>query len=520
MKKKLLSILLSLAMLLTVLPMASLTTYAATDSGMCGENASYTLDENGTLRITGSGLVDNPAWEDYKDQIIRLEVNGPSELGDHLFSDYLNLETVVLGNSVEEIGDYCFLARNYGTSSIESIQLGTGLRRIGVGAFTGARNLKQVIINDLDSWCLVEIDHYSDKSASNEASTPLYYGADLILNGAPVTEVVFPDGLERISAYAFAYCKSLEKVTIPASVKSIGVFAFAETPNLESVTFLGSAPEPDFDLFEGRISYASGIFYAQRTSVGRKIVIQHPEGDASYTNRIRFLYSTNYMAEDVPGEDPNEDWPDLFLISTDSYFANRVTWPEPDPNLIAHGGCGEDMTWKLDKEGVLTISGTGEMDCYSYVYGWGNYSYDIKKVEIPDGVTSIDSYAFMGCQYITDITIPDSVTDIAEVAFAFCRSLKEVTIPNGITEIKNDTFFGCSGLTNVTIPDTVTSIGDSAFSGCSELKEVMIPASVTTIEDNAFGYEWAEKIEDFVIIGHDATEAQRYAVDNDITFIK
>ena len=590
MKKRFQSILLVFAMVLSMLPAVTMSVYAATNSGQCGENANYTLDEDGTLRITGSGVVDTPAWEDYKDQIVRVEVTGPSELDSWLFSDHTSIKTVVLGDSVQVVDDYCFLTRDYGTSSLESVQFGSGIRRIGVGAFTGDTYLKQVIIHDLDSWCKVEIDHYSDKSAVNEAKSPLYYGADLILDGQPVTEVVFPEGIERIGAYAFAYCKSLETVTIPASVTSIGIRAFAETPNLSSVTFLGHAPEPDFELFEGHMSYASGIFADPYYSQGQEtLYISHPIGDPTYTNRIRDLYTTTYSAKDAPGEDPNEDWPDLFLRDRDSIFSDRVIWPENDPDLIMHGGCGENMMWKLDKAGVLTISGTGEMNIYPYIYKWGEYRDQIEKVVIEDGITSIDSSAFSACWNMTEITIPDSVTiiegsafsgcsslsgisipdtvtsigysafsfcsalmnveipdsvtsiedrtffgcdsltgisipdtvtSIGRAAFAYCSALMNIEIPDSVTSIEDYTFSGCDSLTGVSIPDTVTSIGNSAFINCSALMSIEIPASVTTIGDKAFGYVYdEEKFDDFVIVGHDATEAQRYAEDNGFTFI-
>ena len=105
---------------------------------------------------------------------------------------------------------------------------------------------------------------------------------------------------------------------------------------------------------------------------------------------------------------------------------------------------------------------------------------------IPNGVTSISSYAFSGCSSLTSITIPNSVTSIGYCAFEDCSSLTSVTISDGVTSIDSSTFSGCSSLTSVTIPNSVTSIGHSAFYGCSSLTSVTIPDGVTSIEPYAF----------------------------------
>ena len=212
-------------------------------------------------------------------------------------------------------------------------------------------------------------------------------------------------------------------------------------------------------------------------------------------------------------------------------------------NIVRSGNCGAEgdgsnLTWTLDSEGVLTISGSGNM--YDYYYNdddlsnapWyrirsrvksaviaegvtsigkraftycesltsvtipdsvtyiGDYAFDgcesLTSVTIPDGVTYIGDYAFDDCRSLTSVTIPDSVTSIGEQAFYDCTSLTSVTIPDGVTSIGRYAFKGCTSLTSVTIPDSVTSIGDDAFAGCTSLTSVTIPNSVTSIGDSAF----------------------------------
>ena len=73
---------------------------------------------------------------------------------------------------------------------------------------------------------------------------------------------------------------------------------------------------------------------------------------------------------------------------------------------------------------------------------------------IPDSVTSIGNYAFVGCSGLTSVTIPDSVTSIGDGAFSGCSGLQSVTIGNGVTSIGISAFDGCSSLTSATFKET------------------------------------------------------------------
>ena len=151
------------------------------------------------------------------------------------------------------------------------------------------------------------------------------------------------------------------------------------------------------------------------------------------------------------------------------------------------GTCGPHLRWHLTDNGVLTISGKGEM--YDYLEDYNRLPWsksDIKRIIIDDGVTTIGWSAFSDCRSLTSVTIPNSVTEIGYNAFEDCRSLTSITIPNSVTEIKHYTFRGCSKLTSVTIPNSVTTIGISAFSYCRSLTSITIPNSVTRIGKEAF----------------------------------
>ena len=160
-------------------------------------------------------------------------------------------------------------------------------------------------------------------------------------------------------------------------------------------------------------------------------------------------------------------------------------------NIVASGTCGaeenngDNLTWILDDEGVLTISGTGAMASWNWKGSpWYANKDKIESVVIEDGVTSIGANAFDGCSGLTSITIPSSVTSIGEHAFYGCSGLTSITIPSSVTSIGAYAFSGCS-VTSITIPSSVTSIGAYAFYGCS-VTSITIPSSVTSIGAGAF----------------------------------
>ena len=112
--------------------------------------------------------------------------------------------------------------------------------------------------------------------------------------------------------------------------------------------------------------------------------------------------------------------------------------------------------------------------------------YGVTRVVIPDNVTEISSFAFSGCENLTEINIPNSVTSIGEYAFSECRNLDEIIIPKRVTKIAENTFWRCERLFSVIMPESIIEIGNGAFSGCTGLTDIIIPSSVISIGESAF----------------------------------
>jgi len=114
----------------------------------------------------------------------------------------------------------------------------------------------------------------------------------------------------------------------------------------------------------------------------------------------------------------------------------------------------------------------------------------IKKITIPDSVTSIGNSAFKDCSSLTSITIPDNITSIKDNTFLRCSSLSNITIPENVVSIGNDAFHECKRLMSITIPNSVTSIGEDAFYCCQGLLSIKIPKNVRSIGRDPF---WADR---------------------------
>ena len=168
----------------------------------------------------------------------------------------------------------------------------------------------------------------------------------------------------------------------------------------------------------------------------------------------------------------------LILVLTLVLSVGSVSAAEP--TIVDSGNCGANVTYELDSNGLLTISGTGEMAYYEMQYDsasdeyittapWGNQA---KMVVIGDGVTGIGAAAFYGCSDLTSVTMGSSVTSIGDSAFSGCTGLTGIVLPGSVTGIGEYAFSNCESLTAIEIPEGVTTLGNSAFFGCDNLKEI------------------------------------------------
>jgi ubiquitin len=342
------------------------------------------------------------------------------------------------------------------TATDEAGNVGTATRPVTVVYFSWTTSNGEVTITDC-----------------NEAATGELVIPDLI-EGKPVTSIgvqafdgctsltsiTIPDGVTSIGGAAFDACTSLTSITIPDGVISIGGLAFS---NCKSLTTIEVGAE--------NVNYAdvNGVLFNKE----KTLLHTYPAGKTG----------DNYT---IP---------------------NSVT----NIGNYAFRNC-RSLTSITIPDGVTSIGNQAFLGCTS-----------LTSITIPDGVTSVGSAAFWRCTSLTTIevgaenvnyadvngvlfnkektllytypagktgdnyTIPNSVTNIGDYAFLGCTSLTSITIPNSVTSIGKQAFYGCTSLTSITIGKGVTNIGDYAFYACISLRSItFLGTAPTTVGNQAF----------------------------------
>ena len=436
--KKILSLLLSLAMLLTITSGLNLTAYAAVKTGKCGDNVTYLLDTStGVLTISGTGKMTDyhdydstPFYKDTKIKVITIDF-GVTSIGDYAFNLCTSLTSVTIPNSVTSIGyeafDYC--------ESLTSITIPNSVTSIGDYAFRGCTSLTSITIpNSVTS-----------------------IGRSAFDNCTSLTSITIPNSVTSIGGDAFYGCTSLTSVTIGNSVTSIGGNPFSGCKSLLSI-----------EVSDNNKNYSSfdGILFNKNKSE----LIAYPAGktDSEYAipnsvtsiGSYAFYGCTSLTSVEIPDGVTSIDW---------HAFSNCT-----------------NLTSIIIPNSVTSVG--------SYAF---EYCTSLTSITIPDSVKSIGNWAFDHCKSltsvtignsVTSVTIGNSVTSIGSYAFNACTSLTSVTIGNCVTSIDERVFNYCTSLTSVTIGNCVTSIGERVFNYCISLKSVIIPNSVTSIGDYAFCY--------------------------------
>ncbi len=316
-----------------------------------------------------------------------------------------------------------------------------------------------------------------------------------------ILTVAVEEGVTGIGDYAFAGCTKLSRVTVPASLNVIGTSAFQDCTGLTTVefpegmkmerigagAFSGCSDLSSIELPAGITKIETKLFYGCSSLPWISI----PDGttvieDAAFSgcgnlsfptiagSVTRIGNSAFYGCDDlreVYFDGSKEEWVKVSIGSNNESLTE--VWIH---YLKPRGHCGDNLSWIVDDEGVLTITGSGAMYDFSEenLPPWmGESDIEVKSVTFGPGITSIGTWAFYHQGLTGTLTIPDGVTKIGEQAFIGCRTLEGVTFPSSLTRIEAEAF--CfSGLTSVTIPASVTFIGESAFCECESLTGITV----------------------------------------------
>jgi len=489
--------------------------------------------------------------------------------------------TIEIPDTVTRINDSAFIMCN----RLNSVIIPESVTSIGEEAFSRCLDLTSVTIPE--SVTSIGRDAFLNtlwlENRLKEDPIVVVNGI-LIVGKACSGEVVIPDSVTSINPYVFEYYENIESVTIPDSVKSIGESAFKECKGLKSVTISGAAAIGE-SAFSGCENLAA-VEIPNVTSIGdsafshctelRSLTI--PASVASLDFGTLY-YCDNLESITILNPDCQIDYyssagktftvygyrrssAEKYALYHDCPFKD-IEGSENTSTLGTSGKCGDDIAWNIDEDGILTISGKGEIPELEFYK-----NNEIKKIVIEDGITGIAHHALGNCQSLESVIMADTVTTIENNAFSNCESLGSIEIPVSVTKIGACAFYNCKSLKEITIPDSVKEIEgkilgscdaletvnlkykgiipESMFSRCKNLKSVVVPETINAIKSDAFfdcenlesitilnpdceiygqaiticnKFESGEAIYSGVICGYTGSTAEKYANKFDYKFV-
>ena len=291
-----------------------------------------------------------------------------------------------------------------------------------------------------------------------------------------VKNVVFPEGITRISPRSFEYCYNLQSVTLPDSVMSIGFYAFRKCTGLKEFHMGKNVRTIELNAFRDCTSLQRLVLSDSLETIG----VHAFDGCSAITDTVVFPESLVSLGDNAfagaSGPNAVAVWKARHSKSGArpmSHFT-KVIFGENVEYIGSYLFCNAPLDTVILPNSVDTIEQRAFNGC------------SLKHIELPQSLKYIGPSAFDRAASLTSLIVPENVSNIPSFMCYECSSLKSVTLPEGIKAIENFAFYNCKSLSNINIPQSVQSIGEDAFARCSSLTSVSIPEGITSISDFAF----------------------------------
>ena len=383
--RKIISVLLSILMIITSVPLMAVESFAADEitSGVTGD-CTWSLDSDGVLTISGNGKMKDYSFNERKPwgtSITKVVIeNGVTSIGDWAFENCFSLTSVTILDGVRYIGNCAFLC----CTSLTSVTIPDSVTSIGDEAFYDCTSLTSITIPN------------SVTSVGNQA---FFYCTSL-------TSVTIPDSVTSIGEAAFESCRSLTSITIPDSVTSIGLSAFEDCTSLTSITIPNSVTSVGNRAFYNCTSLTSITIPDSVTSIG----------NSAFQNCTSLKSVTIGNGVTRIGQSAFEDCTSLTSITI------------PDGVISIGDEAFYDCTSLISITIPNSVTSVGNQAFYNCTW--------LTSVTIGNGVKSIGYSAFYNCSWLTSVTIPNSVTRIGKKAFGYYHDGHEERI-HGFTVYGN-----------------------------------------------------------------------------------
>ena len=277
-------------------------------------------------------------------------------------------------------------------------------------------------------------------NCSNLKSISFAHGLKAIeshaFSGIGISELVIPEGVERIELSAFSPCMDLKSVRFPSSLKVLGEFAFSGCRRLTDIEF----PE--------------GLEEICRSAFSMCLMLKNVTLPKRLKKLVRgvFLGCSNLKEIGIG--------PALSAVENNAFSGCRS---------LRRANVSPDNPFFRDIDGVLF-----SRDCKTLVYFPGG----LLEIGIPDGVTEIGAEAFYENNNFDKIVLPPSLKKIGRAAFYRCTELSEIEFPEGLKSIGAQAFEGCSRLRSLYLPDSISEVRESAFRNSKNIMWIRTPSAL------------------------------------------
>jgi len=273
-----------------------------------------------------------------------------------------------------------------------------------------------------------------------------------------VTGLILPDTVEYIDVNAFEGCEKLTRVRWSAGLRKINSAAFdctgLETLVLpEGVTFLG----------------ANAFGHAKLKSV-------------SLPSTVAKMTATNEKSDANPF---------AFCENLEEIYV-----AEGNKAYKSDGNC------VMRREDNTLVVGCKASKIPSYTEHIGRFAFQgaaLESVALPEGVTSIEDYAFAHNDRLKEITLPQSLTSIGKYAFLWCAALESIALPDGVTSVGNNAFSTCISLKELALGAELLNAGCGLTEFCVALEKITVSENNESFSDE--GNCLTRKADNTVIAG-------------------
>ncbi|MBO5076319.1 MAG: leucine-rich repeat protein [Clostridia bacterium] len=311
-------------------------------------------------------------------------------------------------------------------------------------------------------------------------------------NGKPITDVsgfgnlsciesvTIPEGATTIHQNAFWNCTNLKKITLPKTIEGIYQNAFFGCESLNEVTYNGSVADwcgvSFYDYSNINNFVVSSLVFNGELCIpdGVNTISQFAFQGCACINSVVMPKSVTYIQTGA--------FRNCYNIKEVKYNGSIENWCDITFDDINSNPCISNASLLINGKELTAIPNS-----VSYIKQYAFVGCDsLKNITIPNSVISIGKYAFANCHSLTSVSLPNSITIIEEWLFSDCSSLANVSIPESITRIKKYAFQGCTSLTRISIPDSVLNIGEFAFSNCTGLADIFLSNNISSISEYTF----------------------------------